>query len=587
MRTTNRELVLAFTAMLAISLLISCRNVSKKAAKETLEAITEQSGKIVKDSGEKTLKEIGEKGIREYPIEIVMRAMEKDNPIMAKSLKQLSKPFKSALAEQLQSDARLYSAIVNNPNLLDNYLSFAGSSKRIKNDPNLFIWYAHSEQRAEANEAENFLNALVLSDEGGNITVISRKDGGQIASISDGIVRIDPPFVTEPIPVNSSLLKQELLPNSLYRMRDAASGAEYRYKVDQFGRITSIKVKNVTPQEVSDYIFEFRPELSLGASGDDVLKRLRDNSINNDIELSVFYTYTDDALEPSYVRIEGGVPEKVNFVENLSAETISSRNLASIARTVTTRIEGNDAIEYMAERYPKAEALIRDLVDYPGTTVDKFVVEILDDGSVRVSHKEWAMSVMEIEGEHIKVKGGSLANSADQSLNQFLNTRMPDTIYEIDDYMTLATDGEARLSETTAVFRKDDIIERSGTRDKFTQKRIVESQNGLNGDEGGHSIQRGLGGPNELANQTPMAWDVNHSVFAAIESAERESVDAGKTVIAHRKYIYEGNSKRPSFIIINDTIDGEPMKVIINGKEYKCPIRVSNTNNPVIEEIIQ
>jgi hypothetical protein len=109
------------------------------------------------------------------------------------------------------------------------------------------------------------------------------------------------------------------------------------------------------------------------------------------------------------------------------------------------------------------------------------------------------------------------------------------------------------------------------------QKRIVESQGGdIAVDDGGHLIQMGMGGPNELINQVPMEKTLNESnakLWRKVEQyEEKEGWEKGKKVITKRKPIYKGNSPRPSEIEIDVIVDGK--HAVIDGKQ--CPFTIQN-----------
>lgn len=307
-----------FAITLTILSMTSCKNATKKVAKDVVESTVGKSGRVVKEAGEKNLREIGEKGVRELPVEIVLKAMEKDNPVLAKGLKKVSKPFKRALAERVQTDPRVYSVLVNKPNILDEFFEFTGKKTRAAKDPNLFVWYARAQSSADDIGAENYLKRFLLSDDGEHIIILTKNDGNRIADISDGIVILEDAFHNPArLLSEESVLKHELIPNSLYKIRDVPSGAEYRYMVDDMGRVSSVRVKNVTQQELAANVFELRPELSLGASGEDILAKFGPGSGTNDIDLNILYSYIDESVSPSYIRIEGEVSG-----EHIVAETI-------------------------------------------------------------------------------------------------------------------------------------------------------------------------------------------------------------------------------------------------------------------------
>ena len=574
--------------LVATQLLTSCKGIAKKATKEVLETTTAKTAKSLSEEiGEKTLKDFTPEAIRHFKWDEVIVVLEKENPLMAKGLKSFSKRFRKGMVESVQADARVFNAVKSSPNLWDDYGTFVGDSKVLKTNPSYFVWFARSENTAIEIGGQNRLSRYLISDKAGHISILDRETSQRIARIQDGLVIIDDAFQgsTGHILPRNSILRDELFPHSVYRVR-AEDGIEYLYNVDELGRISSVKAHQVSADEFSQNILFLRGRSDTYAGeGKGLVDEISGLSRGSDIDVRVTFQYADDGVSPAYVKVEGTIDDKPYArMMKMDNDRLSRRLLGSSEDIVAHR-EGREAMDYLTEVNPKVKKLLQQITEYPGTSADNFIVESTADGRLLVSHKGWPGSIMEVDGDHVRLKAGSVANTDQQALNQFLNTRMPNTTYEIDDYMELSTDGASRVSEARATYTKDGIIERSGQRDSHTQRRVIDSQDGIEGDQSGHVLQRALGGGNELGNQVPMSQDVNLSVFGAIERQERSMVDAGSTVSVYRKCIYEGNSKRPSYFIINDSADGVPLKVTINGKEYLCPIKVSNTSPAIIEQL--
>ena len=569
--------------------LVSCKDVAKKVAKEASEqTLKKGTKKVSKEIGEHSLREIGERSVKDFPWDEVLVALEKDNPLLGKGLKKLSKSFRKGVAQSIQSDPRVFMAVTRMPSILDDFETFASHDRKLCNDPNLFRWFARSEVSSSERGEISFMRNIALQNNGASVSILESDSRHIIAEMKDGIITIVHPFSDEGghmIP-SESILRQELRPSSAYKLRDA-SGSQYLYNIDDWGRISSVKTHNVPSEDISANVLGLKQNIDLGNDAEEFISKLDLPGAENR-NYTISFIYTDDSSIPAYVKIEehGNDPGIALTFQNRHLSREMGEEVLHRETRMVSRLEGDDAIRFFSDNNPEVNNLLNSIMEYPGTSSDKFIIEVYEDGSMRIMHKDWANSSMVISGDRVKVKAGSVADAQDQGLNQFLNTRMRNTTYEIDDYMEIKTDEFARSSESRATYTKDNLITRSGQRDSHTQRRIVEEQDGIEGDEGGHILQRALGGPNEFGNQVPMAFDVNHNVFGAVERAERDAVDGGSVVTVYRKCLYEGQSKRPSFFIINDTVDGKPMKVKINGIEYTCPIKVSNTTPAVIEQIV-
>ena len=246
---------------------------------------------------------------------------------------------------------------------------------------------------------------------------------------------------------------------------------------------------------------------------------------------------------------------------------------------IVTRKEGKEAIDYLAKHNKELKELVDKIIQNSRThnMKDYLVVEITKDGKTILSNSEWPNCRIEVNGNVIKAIAGArnkdVYKGVNTGLNEFLSYRLPNKTYIIDDYMTITTDEMGRVKETVAIFEKEKIVQRM--RNTPDQTRIVESQGGVIGkDDGGHLIQMGMGGPNELINQVPMDKQVNRSgIWKMVENFEIEhGWKQGEKVITKRRPIYKGNSGRPVAIEVDVIIDGK--HAVIDGKQ--CPFIIQN-----------
>lgn len=202
----------------------------------------------------------------------------------------------------------------------------------------------------------------------------------------------------------------------------------------------------------------------------------------------------------------------------------------------------------------------------------KISKDFADDITVE-SEKNWLVcfskkfpnSKMKMKDNTIIAKAGSTKNSG--PVNEFLNYLLPNKSYMVDDGAFIyKTDGLGRVIEAISDRSKAyKSIQRNATRDKNTQKRIVESLDGTLGkDDAGHLFANTTGGPNELINQVPMNAQLNRNgLWRKLERMEEDALKQGKTVVSSRKLIYEGTSKRPTAIEFITKIDGKETRTIV------------------------
>lgn len=88
------------------------------------------------------------------------------------------------------------------------------------------------------------------------------------------------------------------------------------------------------------------------------------------------------------------------------------------------------------------------------------------------------------------------------------------------------------------------------------------------GDHRGHLVGDQFDGSNGLENMVPQDAYINRNDFKNFENGLAKEVKDGKTVYYKAEPIYDGDSRRPSAIVVTYSIDGEEsVRVFPNGKE--------------------
>lgn len=345
MKRITNKLILLFILASFFPLFQSCKDVAKKVAKESTERVAKfSSEKVAKEAGERTLQEIGEKSIKEFPWDEVLKALERDNPLLGKGLKKLSRSFRKGLAFGIQSDYRIYRTVLSTPTLLDDFKVFIKEDPKLSNDLDLFLWFVRSEFKAKEEGGENFLKHMIVNNHNGRLTLIDNLSGNEIANIQDGIVLFTTAFEHNGSHIISSesILRQELRPNSVYKLRDGA-GTQYLYNVDELGRINSVKANGVKIDEISPNIMDIHHDINLGEEGDELLTQLK-RVENGESDFVVTFSYKDNSLTPSYIRIENN--------KNGVTRTISNK--------ATTKLDNaQDAISHSFSTIENDYAILR------------------------------------------------------------------------------------------------------------------------------------------------------------------------------------------------------------------------------------
>ncbi|WP_053202495.1 DNA/RNA non-specific endonuclease [Jiangella muralis] len=98
-----------------------------------------------------------------------------------------------------------------------------------------------------------------------------------------------------------------------------------------------------------------------------------------------------------------------------------------------------------------------------------------------------------------------------------------------------------------------------GRRNTYAQRTLTGK---LEGDDAGHLIARMLGGIGDKLNLVPMTRTLNREEFAALERRWDRAVRRGKPVDLTLKLAFEEDSRRPLWISVYYTIEGEKSRKV-------------------------
>lgn len=134
---------------------------------------------------------------------------------------------------------------------------------------------------------------------------------------------------------------------------------------------------------------------------------------------------------------------------------------------------------------------------------------------------------------------------------------LPNVKYESEGYY-YSTDKIGRIKNVEGNLRLED-----GQRNEYAQRKAggIDRQES---DQGGHLIARQFGGSGGLDNLVAMKGELNQGAYKKMEMDLKKALEDGCTVDTEIRVKYEGNSQRPSRIIVVYKIDGEKTKKIFD-----------------------
>ncbi len=188
--------------------------------------------------------------------------------------------------------------------------------------------------------------------------------------------------------------------------------------------------------------------------------------------------------------------------------------------------------------------------------------KVSDD--VSYSQKEKANAV-EQQNPHKEVKDRTTYYYDDNGkLYRVGNELKPNSEYEINGYKYM-TDEKGRIISAEGKLHLKDHDGRLPIRDSIEDIGKGDEQAG---DDRGHLIGDQFDGSNGLENMVPQDADINRNDFKNLENELAKQVKEGKDVHVKVEPVYDGDSKRPSSIVVTYTIDGkESIRVFPNGRE--------------------
>ena len=553
---------------LAVCFGVSCFSSCKKMAKSfTKEIASETVEKSTKQVGEEVVYGVGEKTIKKMDVDELIEFIRKNNGPLANSFEKLDKSVQKNIKKAIDEDVNFLNHLLCSNTLLDDFGSLVKNAPKVSKDINLLKLYAKSTFDAHRYGKKNLFKDVFIKETDGFIIFVNKADNSELARLRDGIIEFGSKESDVHQLTKLYIYDCNLLPNSVYKLKNK-SDVSYLFNIDNLGRIHNIKYSGDLISLSKD--LKECPVVSFDKGWDEFVENAY--KTEKKVNYSITFDYDERNTIPDYIHIKSQKGDKIS-------KTFRNLYSQSIAKVVV-RKEGKEALEYLTEHNPELKELIEKIIRNPRTKTDwdKFVVEVSEDGKIFLSHREWPNSIVEIDGNIVRAVAGAknpkVYDGVNYALNEFLSHRLPNKTYIVDDYMTIVTDELGRVKETTAVFGKSKIIQRNRG-NLPEQTRIVESQGGVVGkDDGGHLIQMGMGGPNELINQVPMNGQMNKGgIWRKVEQFEIEQGwEQGKKVITKRRPIYQGDSGRPVAIEVDVIVDGK--HAIIDGKQ--CPFIIQN-----------
>lgn len=521
--------LLLLTLLVSVTALSSCKKVAKeaseKAAKELSEEGTEAAAKKV---GKMSLREIGEKAIKNMDFDAFIEYLAKEHPSTHTSLTSLDKDFQRSIFSEMQKHSDFFENVISSRTLLDKYVVFTKDAPKLANNVSMLRYIASN---------ENVMEQMLVKQKGNVVELFQNGGNKLLGKYHDGVLEIVEPFAKDGHTFESSLLRSDMIPNTLYKVK-GKMGLNYLIQSDELGRTMTVQARNLNSDDIITNVLRRNQDLNLGNEWLSALKKIKQSSMGDDIDLNVVYKYADNSSAPKSVKITAAVKGK-KLVEQSFVNLKKSATKTIVKRT----LKGKEALELLYKKHPETKEVIEKL-NKDFSWGDNYMIEELSDGSLVVTSLDNSITKMKIKGNVISLEPGSTTKEG--AMNQFANVILPNKTYKVGNgCFVYKTDKYGRVVDAYGDRTKAlGLPDRGKPYDKV-QKEV--RADGIKGkDDGGHLFAKEHNGPNEKLNQVPMEGYFNENgAWKELEREETKHIKSGKQVDSRRRLMYKGTSKRP------------------------------------------
>lgn len=304
------------------------KEVSEEFAEETAEKIFKNEAE---DLANKSLWSISKKELLSLKIDDIFDMIKDKNINIDDALSKVSSSFKTKIGKALQKDHKFYSSFISDASAIDNFKVFAKESPTALDNIDLFRYFVLSKYSAKRNLSSDIMQDILLKDDMGIVKMFN-KSGNLIGELKDGILHIKTPIEIGDDIFSSNLLKDKLfIPNTTYKLQ-GKNGLSYLISIDDIGRISKIKSKNINADELASNVVSANGHLDLGSDWLAKKNKIKQSSKGNDIDAEVLFTYANDNTQtPSFIKTDIQVKQKSIVKESFENVGDLSRKVFSSA----------------------------------------------------------------------------------------------------------------------------------------------------------------------------------------------------------------------------------------------------------------
>lgn len=375
--TRNRRFVISLLCLCVLT--SSC----KKVIKEVTEKMAKGTAKeMVEASSEKGLKTMSKKALKKLDWDELFKLIEKENINVAQSISRLDAGFQRSLWKAFQNDPETLIAVLSSNTLLDEFSIFTKNAPKLASNINVFRTFAKSDLFAKRTGKTSMFNSFVAREDGGLIRFIDSKSSSIVASYRNGVFSLIDPFKKgTKIIDETSLLKNNLVPNSIYKIR-GGNGMQYMYNIDDLGRISSVEARNISPDEVILNIVNLNNDTNLGVDWGKSFAKIKQVSKGDDITISYKVSYLEDKTTPSFAHVDVTIKNKnvvsqtyKNLDEGINIAAFSAKDNAQVVKKYAAKLGiSADKENKLLQEMMDDEGLAKLIQDNPEFNIKRWMI---------------------------------------------------------------------------------------------------------------------------------------------------------------------------------------------------------------------
>lgn len=288
---------IGFLFLVTLCMFYSCKKVAKEVVEESTETVISKTA--AKGISEEGFEKLSKKELKVIEWSDLYKAISKKSPSLGKAIERLDGKVQKAIAVFVKNDYKFFRGLTSSYSVLDECEVYAKNAPQLMKDPNFIRMYVKL-NIAKCEGKQCLINDLIAKSEGGFVKFYDRSTNKLFAEYRDGVMKT----------FDKSLLYQELIPNTCYAI-DKGMGKKCSFFVDDLGRISSVDAKRMSPDEIVTEIINKTGNTDFGADWNKALKRLKQTSKMNDVDVKCKFNYSNDAeITPKYAHVDANINGK-------------------------------------------------------------------------------------------------------------------------------------------------------------------------------------------------------------------------------------------------------------------------------------